>query len=86
MKKMSEGRVLKPGDVVVYTDQFGVKHDALVTVYWDGGKGETGKALNLVYVVKDESKSDSYGRQIERATSVSMRSEGTAHGRFYECV
>lgn len=79
-----EGKVLAPGDVVTYVDQFGKPHNAVVTAYWDYGKNEPGKALNLVYVVDDESKSDSYGRQIERATSVSIQSESTAHGRYYK--
>lgn len=72
----------KVGDVVVYTDEVGVEHDALVTVYF-GGERPDG-ALNLMYVSGDASKSDSYGRQIERASSVSRQNENTtAHGRFW---
>ncbi len=69
------------GDVVVYVDELGVSHDALVTVYW-GGQQPNG-ALNCVYVTKDETKRDPYGQQLERASSVSRKSEHTAHGRYW---
>ena len=40
-------------------------------------------SVNLVFVVGDESKTDSYGRQIERATSCPHESTQTAHGYKY---
>lgn len=39
--------------------------------------------LNLVYVSPDASRSDSYGRQIERATSCSIWNTGGAHGNCW---
>lgn len=70
------------GEVIVYTDEVGVEHDALVTIYFGGNQPDY--ALNCLYVSKDENKSDNYGRQIERASSVSRQREGvTAHGRFW---
>lgn len=69
------------GQVVVYVDEVGVAHQALVTAYWGGDRPDG--ALNLVYVSSDSEKSDPYGRQIERASSVSRESEHTAHGRFW---
>lgn len=71
------------GEAIVYVDETSREHHALVTVYW-GGESEGG-ALNCVYVSSDESKTDPYGRQLERASSVSRYREGvTAHGRFWK--
>jgi len=79
---MDESDKPSKGDVVTYTDEVGVKHDALVTVYFGGDRPDG--ALNCVYVSLDNSKSDPYGNQLERASSVSRKSEHTAHGRFWE--
>lgn len=80
---MSESDKPSVGDVIVYTDEFGVEHDALVIAYF-GGERPDG-ALNCVYTSSEASKSDPYGRQIERACSVSRRHDGlTAHARFWE--
>jgi len=45
---------------------------------------ETGEpGCNLVCVSGDVAKTDPYGRQIERATSVVHRSKQAAHGNFW---
>lgn len=68
------------GTVVEYVDEYGVSHEAILTSVW----GEVGvSAVNLVYVSEDETKTDPWGRQIERAASVSVEGPATAHGRFY---
>lgn len=59
----------KVGDVVIFTDEVRRDHNAIVTAIW------TPDCINVVIVVPDESKTDSYGRQIERRTSVSRYSE-----------
>lgn len=41
-------------------------------------------SINVVYVTADESKTDPYGTQIERATSVGHRQGQTAHGYYWE--
>ena len=69
------------GTTVTYVDEVSVEHDALVTAVW-GQEFGVG-AINLVYVSSDEKKDDPYGRQIERASSVSAEGPSTAHGRFY---
>lgn len=80
---MSDSDKPEVGDVVTYIDEVGVEHDALVTIYF-GGNHPNG-ALNCVYVSTDADKSDPYGRQIERASSVSRQQEGvTAHGRYWK--
>lgn len=75
-----EERVLEVGDVVTYRDEKGVDHNALVTVV----HGNTAQScINVVYLSSDETQRDSWGRQIERASSVQKKSEVTAHGRYF---
>lgn len=71
----------KIGSVVTYVDEHAQPHPAVLTAVWGETVGEC--AVNLVYVSGDESKNDPYGRQVERASSVSPQSEHTAHGRYY---
>lgn len=77
-----EGTQTRPvphvGQKVIFTDPVGVDHDALVTAVW----GET--CVNVVYVSGDESRRDSYGRQVERNTSVTHGSTtGWPHGNYW---
>jgi hypothetical protein len=65
---MVEERELHVGERIVFTDADCRDHNALVTVVWSQPKDNG--CCNLVYVSGDESKTDPYGRQIERATSV----------------
>lgn len=68
------------GDHVIYVDEYGREHNALVTAIW--GIDSPTKSLNLVYVSDDSAKTDQYGRQICRdATSVVHESSQPAHGR-----
>lgn len=72
------------GTVVKYVDEVSVAHDALITEVHGPELGVN--SINLVYVVSDENKTDPYGRQIERASSVSPEGPNTAYGRFYRVV
>lgn len=75
-----EERVLNIGDVVTYRDEHGVDHNALVTIV----HGNTAQScINVAYLSADESKRDSFGRQIEHASSVQRQSDVTAHGRYF---
>jgi len=83
-------RKYEVGSPVVYVDPRGVAHDALVTVWWTGNRpipeyvsatGEPG--CNLVFVSDDETRTDQYGRQIDRNTSVVHQSKQPAHGCFW---
>lgn len=65
------------GDTVTYVDEVGVSHKALVTSVHGPA------CINCVYVSTDSTKTDSYGRQIERASSVQLKSDLTANGRYY---
>lgn len=74
------------GDPVLYVDQYGKSHFALVTAVW--GKEvyqnvDEIPSVNLVFVVPDEGKKDSYGRQIARDSSVVPFKNQAAHGRYY---
>lgn len=76
---MEEG-ILEVGDVVTYRDENGVDHNAIVTVV----HGNTAQScINVMYASSDETKRDSWGRQVERASSVQRQSEFTAHGRYF---
>ncbi len=68
------------GDQVVYTDPKGGRHNAVVTNWWNGSNP---KGCNLVFVSDDETKTDPYGRQIERETSVSHKSVSGMPGRYW---
>lgn len=60
---------LNIGDRVTFVDEFRKDHNALVTTVFPGMSGAA-DGCNLVFVSGDESRGDSYGRQIERKTSV----------------
>ena len=57
-------RELHVGDVVIYYNPVGKPFIALVTAVWSK------TCLNVVIISPDESKTDTYGRQIERYTSL----------------
>ncbi len=76
---MSDGP--KVGDTVTYFDEHGKPHNALVTANW--GTGST-PSINLVWIDSDETKTDSYGRQIARNTSVVHKSNQSAHGCYWQ--
>ena len=71
---------MKVGDVVIYHDETGVPHNALLTATWAGNENATS---NLVYVSGNESETDPYGRQLKRESSVSHASNNQAHGRYW---
>lgn len=60
---MDAVKELKVGDPVIYHNPVGRAANALVTAIW----GVT--CLNIVLVSLDETKKDSYGRQIEHVSS-----------------
>ena len=79
---MDTKKPLLVGAPVVFLDAKRQPHNALVTA-WHGCKdgdtiedfrakygADTMPCINVVFVVGDESKTDPYGRQIERNTSV----------------
>jgi hypothetical protein len=72
------------GDAIVYHDENGGAHNALVTAYWgDPARDDYMGCLNLVFVSTDDSRHDQYGRQIERFTSISHKSTQHTHGFYW---
>ncbi len=74
--------MLKVGDPVVYVDPVVVPHNAVITAVWS----ETCLKVvyvNVVYVSGDKSKEDTYGRQIERQTSLLRKDIQTVHGQYW---
>lgn len=65
------------GDAVIFHDPKGNPHNALVTTVWS----ET--LVNVVFVSDDENRQDSYGRQIERSTSLMHASVMNVHGNYW---
>lgn len=74
---MSEKRMPKVGDVVVYHDEEGKPKNALINAVWGIS------CVNLVFVSSDAAMKDTYGRQIGRETSVDHVSVVTVHGRYF---
>jgi len=73
-------RTVKVGELVVWHDSLGNAHNALVTAVW------TPNCINVVFVSGDETKTDPYGRQIERATSCSYKDQNRVHGFYWRFV
>lgn len=80
---MEEQRRVAVGDAVVYHDESGKPHNALVNVAWTPPAPGKLPLVNLLFISGDESRQDSYGRQFERASSVSHASAWNAHGRYW---
>lgn len=79
---METKRVPQVGEAVKYLDELRNWRDALITAPWSA------TCVNLVVVSADESKQDSYGRQVERETSQMHQSaqvdgEGFVVGRVW---
>jgi len=55
------------GQAVKFVNERGVEHDALVT---EVGGDDVNPCINLMFVSTNKEKMDSYGRQIERHSSV----------------
>lgn len=81
------------GDMVIFTDSVGEDRNALVTAVFGEATHNPGPddperwdmpCLNAVWVAKDESKQDPYGRQIERdQTSIVHVTWQPAHGNYW---
>jgi hypothetical protein len=63
-------------DRVIAVDSVGVRHEALVTNHWN-------LTVNVVFVTADETKTDSYGSQVERMTSCVHKTLTSSPGYFW---
>lgn len=90
--------MVKIGDAVVFVDPVARLRPAIVTAVWwrrvYGGdrppEGEIDSSfspgINVVIVSDDPAKEDSYGRQIERVTSIPHQTNQSAHGNYWRCT
>ena len=77
------------GDTVIYHDEHGKPHNALLTCVhgWET-EGipviDQMPCVNLLYVSSDEKRQDDYGRQVERDSScVHKTMNGGVHGGYW---
>lgn len=77
MAEAAKQRTPHVRETVIFHDPVGREHPALVTAVWSP------TCINVVYVSSDDAKTDPYGRQIERATSLSHKSVNSAHGMYW---
>lgn len=66
--------MLKVGQAITYVDTYQKPRPALVVHVGMPDNPETW--INLVFVNSDENQSDTYGRKVDRATSVGPKREG----------
>jgi len=75
------------GDHVIFHDSKGNPHNAVLTAVWGPEKAfnDHGQVpcVNLVYVSADNEREDTYGRQIERETSLVHAANQPAHGMYW---
>ena len=70
------------GEHVIYHDEVGKAFPALLTevhLYND----DPNPVVNLLYVSDNKAEHDSYGRQIDRPSSISHGSVNKAHGNYW---
>lgn len=73
------------GEVVVFVDENSQEHLALITRdFGSAAAPKESTSVNLVYVASNEERTDSYGRQIQRATSVPHQTSQAAPGYFWK--
>lgn len=74
---------VKIGDPIIFVDPRGKRRPALITMNWDYDGKDQHPCINLVFIHDDENRDDTYGRQIDRETSVTHKSAVKAHGNFW---
>lgn len=73
---------VKIGDHVIWGDQYGKPHHALVTNVW--GPADSKPSINVRVVDSDPNQEDSCGRKTRAETSVTHKSNQSAHGRWWD--
>ena len=80
-------RIFDVGHPVIYVNENGLPGPALITAIHGNEREYEGTmhypCVNLVFVSADGDKTDPYGRQIERVTSVVHKLESSAHGFYF---
>lgn len=70
-------RKVSIGDHVIWCDAEGYDFNALVQAVWSQA------CINVVFVSGDDKRQDSYGRQVEHATSCQHVSQSGVHGFYW---
>ena len=78
------GERLTVGETVIYVDPHGEERNALVNSVWSRGHEDKDDGCNLVFIHDDENQRDSYGRKIDRATSVVHQNDQVAPGNYWK--
>jgi hypothetical protein len=71
------------GKPVSFADPWGKLHEAFITYCFSVGEDDEPMCINVVFVSQDAAKTDQYGRQVERYTSVMRRGEFSTHGMWF---
>lgn len=74
---MNKDKMPEVGEAVIYCNPVGQDHNAIITAVW----GVT--CCNVVFVSGDPTKTDTYGRQIERQTSLQRVGPNTTYGQYF---
>jgi hypothetical protein len=72
---------VKVGDAVIFHDSRGFPRTALITAIH--GEPDERPCVNLIHVSADEGRTDGYGRQVERHTSIVHALSQPAHGGYW---
>lgn len=81
---MIEGDFPKVGGCVVYHDERGKPHDALLTAVWGQRESsDTMPCVNLLFCSPNAEQQDDYGRQIVRKSSCCHKTLVSAHGNYW---
>lgn len=72
------------GQACTFVDSLGRERAAIVTSSWKNGDESKGDGVNVVVVDINEAKTDTYGRQVERFTSVPHQSTQPAPGMYWK--
>jgi hypothetical protein len=72
------------GSTVIYVDSLGRERNAIVTNCF--GPLESKPSINVVVVNDDENQTDTYGRKIERFSSVVHEANQFAHGNYWKPI
>jgi hypothetical protein len=81
---MSTERTLDVGDCVIFHDEHGVPRPALVTaVHGSITAPDSVPCINLMFVSADPARTDGYGRQVERRTSLVHAAQQSAGGQYF---
>lgn len=77
---------MKIGDHVVFVDSLGKERQALVTNVFGPYNPEADEfpCINVVFVNDDANQTDTYGRKLERLSSVVHVTRQYAHGNYWK--